>query len=226
MKKAKKILTLALTFMITFTMMPFSAMPADATVAVKGNFSEGRVLKSADGSTFTFSGNDASWMQIYFVSYGGESGSFKVGPAYEISPIRAYRVNGEVAYCIEHGVMADERVTLTGRSSENSYLEDTYDNEGLRYIIRNMSLCLLYGRQGGRSMDVLYNELGFKDSDYYKKSASTYNLDDWEVATTSSAFLLLRRKNAYLGEAPKTPVLILTPHLTPLTLLFNSPYVS
>ena len=42
----------------------------------------------------------------------------------------------------------------------------------------------------------------------------------------SSAFLLLRRKNAHLGENPKIPVSILTPHLTPLTLPFNSPYVS
>lgn len=42
----------------------------------------------------------------------------------------------------------------------------------------------------------------------------------------SSAFLLLRRKNAHLGETPKTPVSILTPHLTPSTLPFNSPYVS
>lgn len=183
MKKAKKLLTLALTFLITFTIMPFSAMPADATVAVKGNFSEGRVLKSADGSTFTFSGTDASWMQIYFVSYGGGSGSFKVGPAYEVSPIRAYRVNGEVAYCIEHGVMADETVTLTGRNSEESYLEDIYDEEGLEYIIRNMSLCLLYGRQSGRTLDVLMEDLGFKESSYYKKSASSYNLDDWEAAT-------------------------------------------
>ncbi len=47
-----------------------------------------------------------------------------------------------------------------------------------------------------------------------------------EDLAASSAFLLLRRKNAHLGEAPKTPVSILTPHLTPLTLLFNSPYVS
>lgn len=33
-------------------------------------------------------------------------------------------------------------------------------------------------------------------------------------------------KNAHLGETPKPPASILTPHLTPSTLPFNSPYVS
>lgn len=183
-KKSKKTLTLLLAFLIAFTYMPFGVgvQEADATSGVTGSFKEGRVLESADGSTFKYSGNDAGWMQIYFVSYG-RGGGFKVGPAKEVSPIRAYRVNGDVAYCLEHGVMADETVKLTGRSSDKSYLEGIYENEGLRYILNNMSLCLLYGRQSGRSIGMLENTLGFKDSDYYGRNAKSYSLDDWEVAT-------------------------------------------
>ena len=149
-KKSKKALTLILAFLIAFTYMPFGmgVQEANATSGVTGSFKEGRVLESADGSTFKYSGNDAGWMQIYFISYGRDGG-FKVGPAKEVSPIRAYRVNGDVASCLEHGVMADETVRLTGRSSDKSYLEGIYENEGLRYILNNMSLCLLYGRQSG-----------------------------------------------------------------------------
>ena len=188
-KKSKKALTLILTFLIAFTCMPFGmgVEQADATSGVTGSFKEGRVLESADGSTFKYTGNDAGWMQIYFVSYEGRSGgSFKVGPAKEVSPIRAYRVNGDVAYCLEHGVMADETVKLTGKDRDKAFLEETYrksDSGNLEYILNNMSLCLLYGRQSGRSIEMLENKLGFKDSDYYKKTASSYNLDDWEIAT-------------------------------------------
>ena len=185
-KKSKKALTLLLAFLIAFTYMPFGigAEQADATSGVTGSFKEGRVLQSADGSTFKYTGNDAGWMQIYFVSYEGRSGgSFKVGPAKEVSPIRAYRVNGDVAYCLEHGVMADETVKLTGSEKEKSYLERIYYDSGLRYILNNMSLCLLYGRQSGRSIEMLENTLGFKDSDYYGRNAKSYSLDDWEVAT-------------------------------------------
>ena len=185
-KKSKKTLTLLLAFLIAFTYMPFGigVEQADATSGVTGSFKEGRVLESADGSTFKYSGNDAGWMQIYFVSYEGRSGgSFKVGPAKEVSPIRAYRVNGDVAYCLEHGVMADETIKLTGSEKEKSYLERIYEDQNLGYILRNMSLCLLYGRQSGRSIEMLENKLGFKDSDYYGRTAKNYSLDDWEVAT-------------------------------------------
>ena len=188
-KKTKKALTLILAFLIAFTYMPFGVgvEKADATSGITGSFKEGRVLESADGSTFKYTGNDAGWMQIYFVSYEGRSGgSFKVGPAKEVSPIRAYRVNGDVAYCLEHGVMADETVKLTGKDRDKAFLEETYrksDSGNLGYILTNMSLCLLYGRQSGRSIEMLENKLGFKDSDYYKKTASSYNLDDWEIAT-------------------------------------------
>ena len=166
-KKSKKALTLILAFLIAFTYMPFGigVEQADATSGITGSFKEGRVLESADGSTFKYSGNDAGWMQIYFVSYEGRSGgSFKVGPAKEVSPIRAYRVNGDVAYCLEHGVMADETVKLTGNEREKSYLERIYEEQNLGYILRNMSLCLLYGRQSGRSIEMLENKLGFKES--------------------------------------------------------------
>ena len=110
-KKSKKALTLLLAFLIAFTYMPFGmgVQEANATSGVTGSFKEGRVLESADGSTFKYSGNDAGWMQIYFISYGRDGG-FKVGPAKEVSPIRAYRVNGDVAYCLEHGVMSRQTV--------------------------------------------------------------------------------------------------------------------
>ena len=188
-KKSKKALTLILAFLIAFTYMPFGigAEQADATSGITGSFKEGRVLESADGSTFKYTGNDAGWMQIYFVSYEGRSGgSFKVGPAKEVSPIRAYRVNGDVAYCLEHGVMADETVKLTGKDRDKAFLEETYrksDSGNLEYILNNMSLCLLYGRQSGRSIEMLENKLGFKESAYYGRNAKSYSLDDWEVAT-------------------------------------------
>ena len=183
MQTAKKMLVLVLAFLIAFTYMPFGmgTGTADATSVVSGTFKEGRVLESASGDTFKYTGSDAGWMQVYFISYAG--GGFKVGPVREVSPIRAYRVNGDVAYCLEHGVMADESVNMRGIERKKSYLEDVYDSKNLGYILNNMSLCLLYGRQSGRSMNVLYDKLGFKDSKYFGRNASTYNLDDWEVAT-------------------------------------------
>ena len=121
-------------------------------------------------------------MQVYYVSYFTHG--FKIGPSIERNPIKAYRVNGDVAYCIEHGVDTSTTAKLTGRKSENSYLERVYNSsESTKHIIRNMSLCLLYGRQEDSKMSTLYNELGFRSSSYYKKTASSYNLDDWEAAT-------------------------------------------
>ena len=182
--KTKKLLVVFLAFLIAFTYMPLGigAGKADATSAVTGTFKDTRVLESASGGKIEYTGKDANWMQIYFVSYAG-GGSFKIGPVREVSPIRAYRVNGEVAYCLEHGVMADETVKLTGSNLKSSYLESIYDRAKLKHIIDNMSLCLLYGRQSGRSLSVLMDDLGFKESSYYKKKASSYNLDDWELAT-------------------------------------------
>ena len=182
--KTKKLLVVFLAFLIAFTYMPLGigAGKADATSGITGTFKDTRVLESASGGKIEYTGKDANWMQVYFVSYAGDGG-FKIGPVREVSPIRAYRVNGEVAYCLEHGVMADETVTLTGKRSENSYLERIYAENKLDYIIRNMSLCLLYGRQSDRSMSVLMKDLGFEESSYYKKTASSYNLDDWEIAT-------------------------------------------
>ena len=79
--------------------------------------------------------------------------------------------------------MADETVTFTGRTLKKSFLENIYDENNLGYILNNMSLCLLYGRQSDRPMSVLMKDLGFEESSYYKKTASSYNLDDWELAT-------------------------------------------
>ena len=182
--KTKKLLVVFLAFLIAFTYIPLGigVGEADATSSVTGTFKDTRVLESASGGKIEYTGKDANWMQVYFVSYA-RGGSFKIGPVREVSPIRAYRVNGDVAYCLEHGVMADETVTLTGKNLSESYLEDIYDRAKLKYIIDNMSLCLLYGRQSGRSLDVLMEDLGFEESSYYKKTASSYNLDDWEIAT-------------------------------------------
>ena len=113
--KTKKLLVVFLAFLIAFTYMPLGigAGKADATSGITGTFKDTRVLESASGGKIEYTGKDANWMQVYFVSYAGDGG-FKIGPVREVSPIRAYRVNGEVAYCLEHGVMADDTVTLTG----------------------------------------------------------------------------------------------------------------
>lgn len=147
--KTKKLLVVFLAFLIAFTYMPLGigAGKADATSGITGTFKDTRVLESATGKTFKYSSDEMQWMQVYFVSYAGRNGGFKIGPVREVSPIRAYRVNGDVAYCLEHGVMADETVTLTGKGKEESFLEGVYDSAKLKYIIDNMSLCLLYGRQ-------------------------------------------------------------------------------
>ena len=183
--KTKKLLVVFLAFLIAFTYMPLGigAGKADATSGITGTFKDTRVLESASGGKIEYTGKDANWMQVYFISYAGKNGGFKIGPVREVSPIRAYRVNGDVAYCLEHGVMADETVKLTGKAKDASFLEGVYAKENLDYILTNMSLCLLYGRQSGRSLSVLMDDLGFKESSYYKKKASSYNLDDWEIAT-------------------------------------------
>ena len=175
----RSLLVVFLAFLIAFTYIPLGIGigEADATSSVTGTFKDTRVLESASGGKIEYTGKDANWMQVYFVSYA-RGGSFKIGPVREVSPIRAYRVNGDVAYCLEHGVMADETVTLTGKNLSESYLEDIYDRAKLKYIIDNMSLCLLYGRQSGRSLDVLMEDLGFEESSYYKKTAQKYNLND------------------------------------------------
>lgn len=120
--KTKKLLVVFLAFLIAFTYMPLGMGEgkADATSAVTGTFKDTRVLESASGGKIEYTGKDANWMQVYFVSYAG-GGSFKIGPVREVSPVRAYRVNGEVAYCLEHGVMADETVTFTGRTLKKSF---------------------------------------------------------------------------------------------------------
>ena len=131
--KTKKLLVVFLAFLIAFTYMPLGMGEgkADATSAVTGTFKDTRVLESASGGKIEYTGKDANWMQVYFISYAGKNGGFKIGPVREVSPVRAYRVNGEVAYCLEHGVMADETVKLTGRAKDASFLENVYDNEGL-----------------------------------------------------------------------------------------------
>ena len=93
--KTKKLLVVFLAFLIAFTYMPLGMEEgkADATSAVTGTFKDSRVLESASGGKIEYTGKDANWMQVYFVSYTG-GGSFKIGPVREVSPVRAYRVNG------------------------------------------------------------------------------------------------------------------------------------
>lgn len=185
-KTRKKLSVLLLALVMIFTMMPVTTMTAEATSAVTGTFGFGGTLSDAYGNDYRFSGSEATFMQIYFVDYKVQD--FTKGNCLELANVRSYRVNGQVAYCVEHGVDITPGIKLTARNLDQSYLEKIYRDRHLTYILDNISLCLLYGRQEeSRITDLLDSPdkggFGFRNSKYYGKNAQKYNLNDWEAAT-------------------------------------------
>ena len=186
MKKKKKISVLVLIFALVFTMMPVSESTAEATTGVTGSFGFAGVLSDVEGRAYRFADSETGCMQIFFVDY--VKNGFTIGNCIEVAPLRAYRVNGKVAYCIEHGVDITPGANLTSRTLSRSYLEEIYTQEKLDYVLENISLCLLYGRQESSEILDLLNSpenggLGFRASSFYGQNAKKYNLDDWEAAT-------------------------------------------
>lgn len=186
MKIKKKISVFLLAFALVFTMMPAAEMTAEATTGVTGSFGFAGVLSDADSSAYRFADSETGCMQIFFVDY--VKNGFTIGNCMEIAPLRAYRVNGKVAYCIEHGVDITPGANLTARTLAQSFLEEIYEKERLNYVLDNISLCLLYGRQEQSEILDLLNSpenggLGFRASAFYGQNAQKYNLDDWEAAT-------------------------------------------
>ena len=186
MKKKKKISVLVLIFALVFTMMPVSEITAEATTGVTGSFGFAGVLSDVEDRAYRFADSETGCMQIFFVDY--VKNGFTIGNCMEVAPLRAYRVNGKVAYCIEHGVDITPGANLTSRTLGRSYLEEIYTQEKLDYVLENISLCLLYGRQEDSEILDLLNSpenggLGFRSSSFYGQNAQKYNLDDWEAAT-------------------------------------------
>ena len=150
-------------------------------------FSYGSSLKTSEGQTYQFTGKDLNWMQMYCYNY--QTGQSYTGGARELSgPLERYRIKTSkgsfVGYCIEHGVMVDEAMQLQASDYRNAVITAGLGEE----VMQNIKLCLFYGRQNGDRIGNLLDSpeaggLGFRESEFYGKNASSYTLDDWEMAT-------------------------------------------
>ena len=145
-------------------------------------FSYGSALKTAAGETYEFTGRDLNWMQMYCYNY--QTGQSYVGGARELAgALERYRIKTSegsfVGYCIEHGVMVDEALQLQAADYKNAVITAGLGEE----VMQNIKLCLFYGRQNGDSIGDLVEGLGFGKSEFYGQNASSYTLDDWEMAT-------------------------------------------
>lgn len=166
------------------------AFAAEKTGLYEGQparFSYGTALKTADGQTYQFTGKDLNWMQMYCYNY--QTGQPYTGGARELAgALERYRIKTAagsfVGYCIEHGVMVDEALQLQAADYRNAVITAGLGED----VMQNIKLCLFYGRQNGDSIGNLLNSpenggLGFSESGYYGRNASSYTLDDWEMAT-------------------------------------------
>lgn len=189
----KKLLQKAGTVLMVCIMVMTAAVPAAAAEKTglydgqPAKFSYGYALKTADGQTYQFTGKDLNWMQMYCYNY--QTGQPYVGGARELpGPLERYRIKTSagsfVGYCIEHGVMVDEAMQLQASDYRNAVITAGLGED----VMQNIKLCLFYGRQNGDRISNLLDSpeaggLGFRASEFYGKNASSYTLDDWEMAT-------------------------------------------
>ena len=120
----------------------------------------------------------------------------------ESAELKAYRVNEKVAYCVEHGLQVNENTRLKGNKIESSMLSRIYDNSDRLYILENLGIVLLFGRQDTSGISDL------------TKSADEGGLGflDWVAAKKASGMTMygskLQRDSLFTRPSSSTGTLI------------------
>lgn len=199
-KVFRKLMASVLSLAIIFTGVPLSSITAEATNAVTGTFGWGGTLcVNGNGAAYTYPSNQTGYLNMYIADYNSEKvtttkATQNIYPI-ESAELKAYRVNGKVAYCVEHGLQVNENTKLKGNKIESSMLETIYENSDREYILENLSVVLLFGRQDTSGISDLTKSadeggLGFLDWVKQKEASGMkmygngkYTASDWEAAT-------------------------------------------
>ena len=186
---------------VLLTGLPLGTMTtAYATSVVTGTFGWGPTLRvNGSGAAYAYPSSQTGYLNMYIADYNSEKvtttkATQKIFPI-ESAELKAYRVNGKVAYCVEHGLTVNSGIKLQGNSIDGSKLERIYSNSGKGYILENMATVLLFGRQDTSGISDLTKSadeggLGFLDWAAAKKNSGMtmygngkYTASDWEAAT-------------------------------------------
>lgn len=181
----KRKLSLILCVLLVFTCIPVEAFAGLSTGSA--TYKEGAVLTGGNGchyystDTASLGPSGGGLMQIY---YFGDDGKKHIVYSYEVEGNKhAYmlRQNGENyrVYCFEHGLaLSDNSPTYKSKSASShpafSGMKKS-EQENLKYTV-------LYGYEAD-APDKTLSSIGFFDSKYAARSKSSYNRDDWYMAT-------------------------------------------
>lgn len=198
-KVFRKMLASVLSLAIVLTGVPIS-FAASGTSVVTGTFGWGGTLRvNGNGAAYTYPSSQTGYLNMYIADYITEKitttkATQNIFPI-ESAELKAYRVNGKVAYCVEHGLQVNEGIKLQGKDIDGSKLSRIYNNSDKGYILENMGIVLLFGRQDTSGISDLTKSadqggLGFLDWVAAKKASGMtmygngkYTASDWEAAT-------------------------------------------
>ena len=181
----KRKISLILCVLLVFSLIPVEAFAGLSTGSA--TYREGAVLTGGNGCHY-YSTDAASLgpsggglMQIY---YFGDDGKKHIVYSYEVEGNKhAYMLkqNGESfrVYCFEHGLaLSDNNPTYKSKNAAShpafSGMKKS-EQENLKYTV-------LYGYEAD-APDKTLSSIGFFDSKYASRSKSSYNRDDWYMAT-------------------------------------------
>lgn len=184
-KFGHKILTLLLALTLVLTGMPLGIFhsgveTADAAKAIVGT------LDITPLSNYKLVSN--KYMEIFWAKYNelkvDSDGSCTDGGLrmnrYDIKSRTGYV--DTLVFCVEHGVTQKNSTKLKATEREDSFVAKSYENSGYNYAIDNIFSVLFYGPVAESTKSELVNELGFKDSKYYRQNGEP-TMGAWIAAT-------------------------------------------
>lgn len=180
----KRIWLILLITSLLITMMPLTLLSGDSIAygAAVGTFRYGSAIRDSKGNTYNWKKSQmapAYWWDAKGNRVADKAATFESSTA----GIEKYLIRTGsktiTGYCIAHGIRVDTTTNLTGKQS----LEDwAHTGAYPKSSQKGIEYALIYGYQPGRHISDLA-DMGFTKSSYWHKTASSYTLDDWYIAT-------------------------------------------
>ena len=182
LRKSCSVLLIAALLFSFAAFFSFSDSANQAYGLTRGTFRYGAVIEDAEGKPYSWKKSmmaPAYWWDAKGNKIAGESLTYESATA----GLQRYTIDTEdgnlIGYCVAHGVRVDTTSSLRAEEAlENWVHTDGYPESSKKGI----EFALLYGYQQGRHIWDLA-DMGFSSSKYWHKSADSYTLGDWYIAT-------------------------------------------
>ena len=180
----KKIWLILLITTLLLTMMPLTLLTGNGIAygATVGTFRYGSAIRDAAGKTYNWKKSQmapAYWWDARGNRIADQAATYESSTA----GIEKYTIKTGsktmIGYCIAHGIRVDTTTNLSGKQGLSGW---THTGAYPQSSKRGIEYALIYGYQPGRHISDL-NDNGFSKSSYWHKTAGSYTLDDWYIAT-------------------------------------------